>query len=103
MTLSFPQAQVGQDLGDGDHPGPRGLGELGGGVDRAVVEDEDLVHQAGPLDQVTPDGGHDGADGGRLVAGREAHGHPDTEAALPVGELAGVRTHNEWQRTGRHG
>ena len=57
---------------------------LGGGVGGAVVDDDDLVHEGDRLHEGPPDGGDDVADGGLLVAGRQAHRDPQS-LARPCG------------------
>ena len=53
-ALPFPEPgrQLGQHVLDGEDTGARPAGDLRGGVGRSVVEDDDLVDEAGPLDEI---------------------------------------------------
>ena len=60
----------------GDDSCPGASGDLPGAVGRPVVDHDNLVHErdAAPgSGQLGDDGSHDGADGGRFIARRDAH------------------------------
>ena len=73
LPLPEPGRHSGRTSSTARTRAPSQRGDLGGGVGRAVVDHDDLVDERDVLDEVAPDRGHDLADGGLLVAGREAH------------------------------
>jgi hypothetical protein len=88
LALAPAARHVGEDVGGVHDPGAGRRGGLGGLVGGVVVEHEDLVDQADPVDQVAPDLGHDGADGRLLVVGGDAHRHDVPPVALRLDQPA---------------
>jgi hypothetical protein len=74
------------DVGGGDHLGACLGGHPPGVVGGVVVDDDDLVHQAQPVDEVAAQPVHHPPDRRGLVVGRDAHG--DDLVTLGVDQVA---------------
>jgi hypothetical protein len=72
LTFAAFAAIVREDVRGAHHVSARRPGHVGGGVGRPVIDDHQLVDQAVALHQLGPYYLHDSADGGRLIAGRNA-------------------------------
>nr|WP_254126735.1 hypothetical protein [Aquihabitans sp. G128] len=82
FALAMALAEVGEHGAGVDHAGAGGGGHRRGGVGGVVVDDHHLVDQRCAVDQRRPDGGHHRADGGLLVAGRQADRDGQARAGL---------------------
>ena len=104
-----PGPVLGEHVVDAQHAGAFPCRGLGGGVGGAVVDDHDLVDERNRLHERAADGGDDVADGGLLVAGREADRDPQALlglAAASAREVVGrsnVRGRGASARDGRTG
>ena len=70
LTLSRTRSGlVGQHVTGGEDDRSGGAGHQRGVVGGSIVDDDDLVDQAAPVDQLVDQGRDHASDGGRLVAG----------------------------------
>lgn len=76
-------AVLGQHLTGVDHPGTSGGGPLHGEVGGVVVNDHDLIHQGGELDEVVTDGSTTSP---TVLCSLRAGRHTDTVVA-PLSEV----------------
>ena len=76
LALAVRGSEIGHHRVLPDHGRAGGRSDLGGGVLRPGVDDEDLVHETGAVDEGLADDGDDPADRGGLVTGGEHEADP---------------------------